>query len=140
MHDTGEPERSADAAPGCGWHMAAGALCAVGVYVATGWVARSWRDCPLGNDAINNLGLNLLMPVAWFCMFLLLVPLGLVLRRWPLPGGGATAWLALFVAVGALTLLYRVGMEWPSFPADRPCMDGFPVFPFTGKTGPYNDG
>ncbi|MDX3094304.1 hypothetical protein PV703_26695 [Streptomyces sp. ME01-24h] len=120
--------------------MAAGALCAVGAYAGTVWVARSWQDCPLGNDASNSLGLNPLVHAAWFGMLLLLVPLGLVPRRWPLPGGDATARLALFAAVGALTPLYRAGMEWPSFPPDRSCTDGFPVFPFTGKTGPYDDG
>ncbi|MDX3237540.1 hypothetical protein PV392_18055 [Streptomyces sp. ME03-5709C] len=98
--------------------MAVGAPCALGVYVGTVWVARPWQDRPLGHDAGNDLGPDRLMPVAWFCV-LLLLSLGLVLRWRPLPGGGVTAWLASLVAVGALTLLYRAGMEWPILPPDR---------------------
>ncbi|MFF7211102.1 hypothetical protein ACFZAU_11255 [Streptomyces sp. NPDC008238] len=140
MTETGTRGASTEPAPGCGWYLAGGVLSAAGVFASTVWVAGSWQSCPLGNDASNTIGLKLLMPVAWLCMLLLLVPLGLALRGWPPPGGGATAGLALVTAVLALTLLYRVGMEWPSHPPDRPCMDGYPLFPFTGKTGPYNDG
>ncbi len=36
----------------------------------------------------------------------------------------------------ALTLLYRLGMGWPVHPPGGLCVEGYRLFPFTGKTGP----
>ncbi|CAM5619981.1 hypothetical protein SNARM312S_06985 [Streptomyces narbonensis] len=78
------------------------------------------------------------LPVVWLCMTLLLHLLQLALRRWPLRGGRAAMWLAPLAGVIALTLLYRIGMDWPYHPPGGRCMDGYPLFPFTGKTGPHS--
>lgn len=123
-------------APGCGWYWMAGALAALGTYGGTVWTVRSWASCPLGNDASSNVGLNMLMPVVWVCMTLLLSLLPFALRRRPFRGARAVMWLAPLAAAIALTLLYRLGMEWPYHPPGGPCTDGYPLFPFTGKTGP----
>jgi hypothetical protein len=118
--------------------LSAPALAAAGVYGGTVWTVRSWASCPLGNDASNDIGLTLLMPVVWLCMTLLLLLLQLALRGW-LPGGRgrrAAKWLAPLMMVIALTLLYRLGMGWPVHPPGGLCVEGYPLFPFTGKTGP----
>ncbi|MFJ6139040.1 hypothetical protein [Kitasatospora sp. NPDC092286] len=128
---------SASSAPGCGWYLLAPALSGVGVCVGTVWTVRSWAGCPLGNNFSNNIGLQMMtMPAVWLCMTLLLFLLQLALRRRPLPGGRATRWLAPFAAAVLLTLVYRIGMDWPYFPPDSACLEGYPLFPFTGKTGP----
>ncbi|MCP3766639.1 hypothetical protein [Streptomyces sp. MAR25Y5] len=116
--------------------MLAPALAAFGVYGGTAWTVRSWASCPLGNDASNNIGLQMMMPVVWICMTLLLLLLQLVLRRWPPRGGEAAMWIASLAAVIALTLLYRSGMGWPYHLPGGKCVEGYPIFPFTGKTGP----
>ena len=123
-------------APGCGWYLMAPALAAVGVYGGTVWTVRSWASCPLGNDASNNIGLQMMMPVVWLCVTVLLLLLQLALRRWPLGSGRAVMWLAPLAGAVALTLLYRWGMGWPYHPPGGGCMEGYPLFPFTGKTGP----
>ncbi|MFJ2650401.1 hypothetical protein ACIO1C_27230 [Streptomyces sp. NPDC087420] len=123
---------------GCGWYVLTPALAALGTYGATAWTIRSWASCPLGNDAGNNIGLQLLMPVVWLCMTLPLLLLQLALRRHPLRGGRATLWLVPLAAAVALTLLYRWGMDWPYHPPTGQCAEGYPLFPFTGKTGPHS--
>ncbi|MBO1335471.1 hypothetical protein [Streptomyces sp. VRA16 Mangrove soil] len=133
---TPPPPPAPAAAPGCGRYALAPALAAVGAYGGTAWVVRSWASCPLGNDAGGNVGLKFLMLVMWCGLTVALLLLQLVLRRWPLPGGRAVAWLAPAAAALVLTLLYRWGMEWPRHTPGVPCTDGYPVFPFTGKTGP----
>ncbi|MFF3715263.1 hypothetical protein [Streptomyces prasinus] len=125
-------------APGRGWYMLAPASAALGVYGGTAWTIRSWASCPLGNDASNNIGLQMLMPVVWLCMTLLLFLLQLALRRWRPQGGVAAMWLVPLAAVIALTLLYRFGMGWPYHPPGGECVEGYPLFPFTGKTGPHS--
>ncbi|MDX3799268.1 hypothetical protein [Streptomyces sp. AK04-3B] len=70
-------------------------------------------------------------------MTLLMLLTQLVLRRRPLPGGRAAMCLALLAAAVTLTLLYRFGMGWPGRPPEGECMEGYPLFPFTGKTGPH---
>lgn len=124
-------------ASGCGWYVLAPALSAFGVYGGTVWTVRSWASCPLGNNVSNNIGLQMMMPVVWLCMTLLLLLLQAALRRWLLRGGRAAMWLAPLAAVIALTLLYRFGMGWPYHPPGGQCVEGYPLFPFTGKTGPY---
>ncbi|MEW2130387.1 hypothetical protein [Streptomyces sp. NPDC005435] len=121
---------------GGGWYLLAPALAALGTYAGTFWTARSWSNCPLGNDAGNNLGLQLTMLAVWPCLTLLLLLLQLALQLRPLRGGLATAWLLLLTGAAVLTLLYRLGMDWPYDPPGGDCMDGYPLFPFTGKTGP----
>ncbi|MER5198082.1 hypothetical protein ACWD3J_32455 [Streptomyces sp. NPDC002755] len=137
--DVAEAENGSHAsAPGCGWYLLAPALAAFGVYGGTMWTIRSWADCPLGNDAGNNIGLQMMMPVVWLCMTLLLLLLQLALLRWPLRGGQAVMWLAPLTVAVALTLLYRFGMGWPYQPPGGQCVEGYPLFPFTGKTGPHS--
>ncbi|MEU7022386.1 hypothetical protein ABZ990_17235 [Streptomyces sp. NPDC046203] len=130
MADGGERK---DASTGCGGCAAAPVLAAVGTVAGTVWTVRSWADCPLGNSASNQLGLNMLIPVVWLCMTLLLILLQLALWRVHLPGGRPVAWLALLTGAVALTLLYRWGMGWPYTPSGGACLDGYPLFPFTGK-------
>ncbi|MGQ4365046.1 hypothetical protein [Streptomyces sp. SAS_272] len=137
MLDSRTQDGSHLSAPGCGWYLAAPALSAVGVYGGTAWTVRSWADCPLGNDVSNDIGLQMTMPVVWLCMTLLMLLTQLVLRRRPLPGGRAAMCLALLAAAVTLTLLYRFGMGWPGRPPEGECMEGYPLFPFTGKTGPH---
>ncbi|PJM93266.1 hypothetical protein CG719_24915 [Streptomyces sp. CB01373] len=79
----------------------------------------------------------MMMPVVWLCMTLLLLLLQAALRRWLLRGGRAAMWLALLATSIALTLLYRFGMGWPHHPPGSQCVEGYPLFPFTGKTGPH---
>ncbi|MFF2524158.1 hypothetical protein [Streptomyces liangshanensis] len=126
----------APASPGCGWYALTPALAAFGVYGATVWTARSWASCPLGNDASNAIGLQLLMPVMWICVTLPVLLLQLALSRWALRGGRVVMWLVPCVAVVVLALLYRWGMGWPYHPPDGRCAEGYPLFPFTGTTGP----
>ncbi|MFE7581516.1 hypothetical protein ACFU5Y_08120 [Streptomyces gardneri] len=76
--------------------------------------------------------------VVWLCMTLLLLLIQLAVRSWPFRGGRAAVWLAPIAAAVALTLLYRLGMDWPYQPPGGACMDGYPLFPFTGKTGPHS--
>lgn len=135
MHVSKAADGSPASAPGCGWYVSAPALAALGVYGGTAWTIRSWATCPLGNDASNNIGLQMMMPVVWLCMTLLLLPLPLTLRRRTLRGGQPLLWLVLLVAVVALTLLYRLGMGWPDHPPGGPCVESYPLFPFTGGTG-----
>lgn len=130
------PAPPAATAPGCGWYALSPVLAAFGVCGATAWTARSWASCPLGNDASNTIGLTMTTCAVWLCVTLLLFLLQLALRRWPLPGGRAARWIAPAVAAVVLALLYRLGMDWPHFPPGGDCTDGFPLFPFTGKTGP----
>lgn len=124
--------------PGFGWYLLAPALAAFGAYGGTVWTVRSWANCPLGNDAGNNVGLLMTLPVVWLCMTLLPLPFQFALRRWPLRGGRAVMWLAPLSAVVALTLLYRLGMDWPYHPPGGQCAEGYPLFPFTGKAGPHS--
>jgi len=130
-------DRPPVSAPGCGWYASAPVLSAVGVHGGTVWTVRSWADCPLGNDSSNNIGLQMMMPAVWLCMTLLVLLTQLALRRRPLPGGRATMCLALLGTVVTLTLLYRFGMGWPYHPPEGDCTEGYPLFPFTGKTGPH---
>ncbi|MEU3604734.1 hypothetical protein AB0E83_04650 [Streptomyces sp. NPDC035033] len=123
-------------APGCGAYAAAPVLAAAGAYAGTAWTARAWADCPLGNDAGGTVGLLVTMVGVWLCMTLLLLLLPLVWRRRPLRGGRAARWLVPLAAAVALTLLYRAGMGWPHHPPGGPCVEGYPLFPFTGGTGP----
>ncbi|MFF0739310.1 hypothetical protein ACFYVL_02820 [Streptomyces sp. NPDC004111] len=136
MREAGTEVEARASAPGCGGYVLAAFLATIGSFAGTVWTIHSWADCPLGNDAGGNLGLHALLLVMWLCMTLLLALLQFVIQRWPLPGGRATRWLVLLVGAVALTLLYRVGMDWPYYPAAGPCVDGYPLFPFTGKTGP----
>lgn len=138
MHVSRAEGGSPASAPGCGWYLLAPALSALGVYGGTVWTIRSWASCPLGNDASNNIGLQMLMPVVWLCMTLLLLLLQLSLRWWPRRGRRAAMWLAPLGFVVALTLLYRFGMGWPYHPPGGQCVEGYPLFPFTGKTGPHS--
>lgn len=140
MHDSRARDEAHATAPGCGRYVTASALSAVGVYGGTVWTVRSWTDCPLGNNVSNTIGLHMMMPVVWLCMTLVALLVAGALRRWPLPGGRGTAWLALLGAVIALTLVYRFGMGWPHHPPDGPCVEGYPLFPFTGRTGPHTAG
>lgn len=137
MHVVRAQGESLTSSPGCGWYVPAPVLSAFGVYGGTVWTIRSWASCPLGNNVSNSTGLRMMMPVLWLCMTLLLLLLQLALRRRPLRGGRAVMWLAPLVVVIALTLLYRFGMGWPYHPPGGPCVEGYPLFPFTGKTGPH---
>ncbi|MFJ6543009.1 hypothetical protein ACIQMP_20500 [Streptomyces sp. NPDC091385] len=118
---------------GGGGYSLAPVLAALGAYGGTVWTARSWASCPLGNDASNHVGLWMTTAVVWLCLTLLLLLLQYALRRLPLPGG---QWLGLLTGALALTLLYRLGMDWPYHPPGGDCVEGYPLFPFTGKTGP----
>lgn len=138
MHGSGTESSSPASAPAGGWYLSAPALAAFGVYGGTMWTVRSWASCPLGNDAGNNIGLWMLMPVVWLCMTLLLLLFQCALRRWPLGGGQAVMWFAPLAMGIALTLLYRFGMGWPYHPPGSQCVGGYPLFPFTGKTGPHS--
>ncbi|WP_405458836.1 hypothetical protein OG786_17085 [Streptomyces sp. NBC_00101] len=140
LPDGPSPADAPPCAPGCGGYPVAHLAAAAGVYAATVRVAEAWEECPLGNDASGNAGLTVTMTAVWFCVALLLGLLQLTLRRWPLPGGRPVRWIAPLVAAVALPVLYRAGMEWPYHPPGGDCLDGFPVFPFTGKTGPYSAG
>jgi hypothetical protein len=137
MHVSRGQDGATTSAPGRSWYLLAPALSAVGVYGGTVWTVRSWADCPLGNNFSNNIGLQMMMPVVWLCMALLLLLTQLALRRWPLPGGRAIMWLALLGVAITLTLLYRFGMGWPYHPPEGQCVEGYPLFPFTGKAGPH---
>ncbi|WP_018544056.1 hypothetical protein [Streptomyces sp. LaPpAH-108] len=119
-----------------GGYSLAPVLAALGAYGGTVWTARSWASCPLGNDASNNVGLWMTTAAVWLCLTPLLLLLQLALRHLPLPGGSAATWLALLTGALALTLLYRLGMDWPHHPPGGDCLEGYPLFPFTGKTGP----
>ncbi|MFI9291760.1 hypothetical protein H4W23_02150 [Streptomyces gardneri] len=123
---------------GIGWYLLAPALAAFGAYGGTVWTVRSWASCPLGNDASGNVGLLMTLTVVWLCMTLLLLLIQLAMRRWPIRGGRAAVWLAPLAAAAALTLLYRLGMDWPHHPPGGECMEGYPLFPFTGKPGPHS--
>jgi hypothetical protein len=125
-------------AAGCGGYLLAPVLASIGAYGGTAWTVRSWASCPLGNDAGNNVGLLMTLSVVWLCMTAVLLLLQLALRRRLLRGGRAAVWLAPVAAVIALTFLYRLGMDRPYHPAGGPCVEGCPLFPFTGKTGPHS--
>ncbi|MGW4195488.1 hypothetical protein [Streptomyces sp. NPDC005004] len=122
--------------PHGGGYSLAPVLAAIGAYGGTVWTARSWASCPLGNDASNTIGLWMTTAAVWLSLTLLLLLLQLALRRLPLPGARVTSRLALLAGAAALTLLYRLGMDWPYHPPGGDCMEGYPLFPFTGKTGP----
>ncbi|MFF1902510.1 hypothetical protein [Kitasatospora sp. NPDC058218] len=123
---------------GCGRYLLAPALASVGVIVGTWLTVQAWNDCLLGNNFSNNIGLQFgTMPAVWLAMTIVLVLLQAALRRHPLPGGQAVNWLAPVFTAVALTALYRAGMDWPYFQPDGRCFEGYPLFPFTGKSGPH---
>ncbi|MGV9268829.1 hypothetical protein ACWDRR_29655 [Kitasatospora sp. NPDC003701] len=122
----------------CDRYLLAPALASVGVIVGTWLTVQAWNDCLLGNNFSNNIGLQFgTMPAVWLAMTIVLVLLQAALRRHPLPGGQAVNWLAPVLTAVALTALYRAGMDWPYFQPDGRCFEGYPLFPFTGKSGPH---
>ncbi|MEU8790780.1 hypothetical protein [Streptomyces sp. NPDC048643] len=133
MDALGAESRAPAGGPGCAWYLL---LSALGVYGGTAWTVRSWADCPLGNDKSNNIGLRMMTPLVWLCLTSLVFLLQLPLRTRRVRGGWAALWLSPVVTVVVLTLVYRLGMGWPRRPTDGPCTEGYPIFPFTGVTGP----
>ncbi|MCD0482808.1 hypothetical protein LO771_10455 [Streptacidiphilus sp. ASG 303] len=140
MHGTRAEGRPPAPAQGCGWYLLAPVVAAFGVYGGTVWTVRSWAGCPLGNDAGGTVGLQMTMSAVWLCTTLVLLLFQLALRRWPPRGGRAVLWLAPVAAGVGLALLYRWGMGWPYQPPGGPCTEGYPLFPFTGTTGPHSAG
>lgn len=121
-----------------GWGLLAraAALAVVGTYAGTVWTVRDWAVCPLGNDAGAGFGLTFgTAPRVFVVMTFLLVVVQIGLRALVLPFRAVSAvqWLVPVAAGVALTVLYRVGMQWPAHLPDGSCFEGYPSMPFGTK-------
>ncbi|MGW6915634.1 hypothetical protein ACWGB8_17715 [Kitasatospora sp. NPDC054939] len=106
--------------------------------LGTSWTVQAWADCPLGNDAAANLSLTVFtVPMVWLLMTVLLAVIHLRLRATTDAGEWPFRAFVLVLAALVLMVLYRGGMSSPlPIEPGGTCMEGWPVFPFTGKPGP----